>query len=137
MVSRDGNDFGIDRVMIRELESDCCLDCDEIATLVTDFETATGYTIASTGNFWELFATTANSDLNFTLTAIDYQHFHEDCIAGNPGRPYILPGGNRILQDAARMVRPTNTPIPCMMPRLLPCPLSNRKILKPAAAGLS
>ncbi|MEM6272258.1 MAG: hypothetical protein AAF998_22665, partial [Bacteroidota bacterium] len=101
MLSETGNDFGLDQIMIREVSEDCCIDCAQMAGLVTDFEAATPYTLAATGNFWDLFATYANEVQNFSLTAVQYADFQATCSAGNANRVAVLPGTYRTYQDAS------------------------------------
>lgn len=107
--SHFGNDFGFDNIEIRSL--DCCIDCGEMTTLLTDFDTEFGY-VSTDENYWVLFTTYANNTLGYSLTAADYEAFHTNCINGggnrmiqtdddvisNPGSPYVA---------AARQLHPT------------------------------
>ncbi|HHG86291.1 MAG TPA: hypothetical protein ENJ82_16190, partial [Bacteroidetes bacterium] len=101
MVSREGNDFGIDRVMVNEISEDCCVDCGEMTALVNAFSISTGYSIVGTANFWDLFATHANNVLSYSLTGLNYSEFFAACSNGKVGKVAVLDGRFRTLQDAA------------------------------------
>ncbi|MEM7037328.1 MAG: hypothetical protein AAF570_10135, partial [Bacteroidota bacterium] len=90
MVSRAGNDFGIDRVIIRELESDCCKECDEFNVELSTFLTNTGFNVNTTPNFWTLFATHANDVFNFSLSEGNYADFYASCNSWSGNPPVVI-----------------------------------------------
>lgn len=88
-----GNDFGFDRIEIRKM--DCCLECDDMASLYSDFITNTGADPNTDALFWEQFAGYANAQEAFNLTATDYADFHSTC---------TVQGGVHVITDPGDVV---------------------------------